>query len=151
MRCLSTPHCLSAALSLQPRSPCCATFWLKELIQSGALAEFCWIDTWGMTADGRTKGSIDRTALLQLAQGQIDRSYAPEVLMGKEPASVPDLSDEAEVIAHIFLPHQRPGQCVAMFAAFQPPPARLRTPCARFTEQSRTRPFNSGREPVRVV
>lgn len=66
----------------------CHLLWLKELIQSGAVASSCWIETRDMTADGHTEGSIDRVAITQVSAGQLVRSHAPKVLSRKtSPAS----------------------------------------------------------------
>lgn len=73
---------------LAEKSLLCHLLLLKELIQSGVLAEFCWLGMRVMTADGHTKVSIDRGVLLQLAQGRIDRSYVPDVLPGMKPMAV---------------------------------------------------------------
>ena len=43
--------------------------WVRELMQLGLIKSLHWCDTRDMTADGHTKGSVDRTLLLQLMQG----------------------------------------------------------------------------------
>ena len=44
-------------------------FWLRELLTTGAIKILRWCDTRDMTADCHTKGSIDRTAILELMKG----------------------------------------------------------------------------------
>ena len=56
------------------KSLLCHLLWLKELVQLGIIREFRWIDTRDMTADGHTKGSVSREALMQLASGHIVRT-----------------------------------------------------------------------------
>ena len=45
-------------------------FWLRELIDNGVLSMIQWADTRDMSADGHTKGSIDRKVLFELMQGR---------------------------------------------------------------------------------
>ena len=56
--------------------------WIRELLQLGLIESLQWCDTRDMTADGHTKGSIDREMLLDLMKGkQVYRhdvkKYAP--------------------------------------------------------------------------
>ena len=51
-------------------------FWLRELLSRQILNELKWCDTRDMTADGHTKGSVDRQALLQLMNGIFKYSHA---------------------------------------------------------------------------
>ena len=44
-------------------------FWLRELLTTGAIKILRLCDTRDMTADCHTKGSIDRTAILELMKG----------------------------------------------------------------------------------
>ena len=44
-------------------------FWLRELLTTGAIKILRWCDTRDMTADCQTKGSIGRTAILELMKG----------------------------------------------------------------------------------
>ena len=44
--------------------------WIRELLQLGLIEALQWCDTRDMTADGHTKGSIDREMLLNLMKGQ---------------------------------------------------------------------------------
>ena len=43
--------------------------WIRELVAIGVIQHVQWCDTRDMTADGHTKGCVDRTLLLQLMQG----------------------------------------------------------------------------------
>ena len=43
--------------------------WIRELLQLGIITAIQWCDTRDMTADGHTKGSVERQLLLQLMQG----------------------------------------------------------------------------------
>lgn len=65
------------------KSLLCHLLRLKELISSGALAEFRWIDTRGMIADGHTRGSIYRPLLTHVAAAWIVRTLPPKVLQCK--------------------------------------------------------------------
>ena len=44
-------------------------FWLRDLLNRNVLTSLEWCDTRDMNADGHTKGSIDRDAILQLMRG----------------------------------------------------------------------------------
>ena len=44
--------------------------WVREIMQSGIVWELQWCDTRDMTADGHTKGSIDRKLLLDVMNGK---------------------------------------------------------------------------------
>ena len=43
--------------------------WLREMLENDMIHEIRWCDTRDMTADGHTKGSIDRKMLIQCMQG----------------------------------------------------------------------------------
>ena len=43
--------------------------WLRELLQIGVIDTVQWCDTRDMTADGHTKGSIDRKGLIEVMRG----------------------------------------------------------------------------------
>ena len=43
--------------------------WIRELLQLGLIKHIQWCDTRDMTADGHTKGSIDRQLLLEVMSG----------------------------------------------------------------------------------
>ena len=43
--------------------------YIRELLQLGLIASLQWCDTRDMTADGHTKGCIDRTLILELMRG----------------------------------------------------------------------------------
>ena len=59
------------------RTMLCQLLWLKELLQKQLLS-VTWYDTRDMTADGHTKGSIPRTAINEVADGQfITRPRGP--------------------------------------------------------------------------
>ena len=47
--------------------------WLRELLERGVLSALNWLDTRVMTADGHTKGSIERDTLRELAGGVMPR------------------------------------------------------------------------------
>ena len=51
--------------------------WLRQMLQVGIVDKVCWCDTRDMTADGHTKGSINRYVLLKLMEGE--QSYNFEV------------------------------------------------------------------------
>ena len=51
--------------------------WLRELLDLGLIQALQWCDTRDMTADGHTKGSIDRELLLQVMSGA--QHYVHEV------------------------------------------------------------------------
>ena len=44
--------------------------WIRELLQLGVINQIQWCDTRDMTADGHTKGCIDRKMLLDLMSGR---------------------------------------------------------------------------------
>ena len=44
--------------------------WLRQLLDRGLIWEVQWCDTRDMTADGHTKGSIDRALLLAVMDGK---------------------------------------------------------------------------------
>jgi hypothetical protein len=44
--------------------------WIRELLQLRLIESLQWCDTRDMTADGHTKGCIDRHLLLELMKGQ---------------------------------------------------------------------------------
>ena len=51
--------------------------WLRELLQLRLIESIQWCDTRDMTADGHTKGTIDRALLLDLMRGK--QTYLHEV------------------------------------------------------------------------
>ena len=51
--------------------------WLREMIDLDLIHNVCWCDTRDMTADGHTKGAIDRQLLLQLTDGRHNFKYRP--------------------------------------------------------------------------
>ncbi len=53
-------------------------FWLRELLTRQVLNELKWCDTRDMTADGHTKGSVNRNALLQLMKGSFAYKHATQ-------------------------------------------------------------------------
>ena len=44
--------------------------WLREWLQNGIIESLQWCDTRDMTADGHTKGSVDRVILIELMSGR---------------------------------------------------------------------------------
>jgi hypothetical protein len=57
------------------KSLLCHLLWLKEIIVNKLMRSLSWVDTRDMTGDGHTKGSISRTALWQLAAGQLYKTH----------------------------------------------------------------------------
>ena len=51
-------------------------FWLRELLDNGILDILRWADTRDMSADGHTKGSIPRDAILSLMNGLFQYAHA---------------------------------------------------------------------------
>ena len=51
--------------------------WIRELLQLGVIGSIQWCDTRDMTADGHTKGCIDRELLLEVMSGK--QSYRHDV------------------------------------------------------------------------
>ena len=49
--------------------------WLKNKLECGVIRKLIWCDTRDMSADGHTKGSIDRTLLLKLMGGHQNFNY----------------------------------------------------------------------------
>ena len=49
--------------------------WIRELLRNRATKRMQWCDTRDMVADGHTRGSIDRTALLQAMNGEQAYKY----------------------------------------------------------------------------
>ena len=43
--------------------------WIREMLKIGIVTEIQWCDTRDMTADGHTKGCIDRKMLIDLMHG----------------------------------------------------------------------------------
>ena len=50
-------------------------FWLRELLDLGIISWLQWLDTRDMSADGHTKGSVDRKVLLDLMRGILDKQH----------------------------------------------------------------------------
>ena len=50
--------------------------WLREMVSLGIIKRLQWCDTRDMTADGHTKGVIDRDMLLQLMEGAQKYAYS---------------------------------------------------------------------------
>ena len=53
--------------------------WLRELLENGILSALHWLDTRAMSADGHTKGSIERDTLRELAGG-VMRYVKPDMV-----------------------------------------------------------------------
>ena len=49
--------------------------WIRELMQLGLIRALQWCDTRDMTADGHTKGCIDRKLLLQVMSGSLTMDH----------------------------------------------------------------------------
>jgi hypothetical protein len=50
--------------------------WIREKLHKRIISEVQWCDTRDMTADGHTKGSVDRKALINLMQGKQTYEFA---------------------------------------------------------------------------
>ena len=87
---------LEAARMKQPaeRSFFCHLVWLRQKLARRVIRQLLWLDTRDMTSDGHTKGSVGRTALQALAQGNLVRLYKPRALA--LPASVVRSASEGE-------------------------------------------------------
>lgn len=70
-----------SALSVErPKAPAESSLlvhllWLKQLVDNNVLNELAWVDTRDMSADGHTKGSIDRRQLLDLCRGVLTQVH----------------------------------------------------------------------------
>ena len=53
--------------------------WIREMLQIGIVTEIQWCDTRDMTADGHTKGCIDRKLLIELMHGNQTFQHATQV------------------------------------------------------------------------
>ena len=53
----------------------CQLLWIRELVDKQILTTLTWLDTRDMTADGHTKGSISRGALISIMQGYLEQTY----------------------------------------------------------------------------
>ena len=53
----------------------CRLLWLREKILNGVIHELRWLNTRDVTADGHTKGSMSREAILNLLQGVIHQRH----------------------------------------------------------------------------
>ena len=76
---------LRALQSLHTKMPAEKSFyshllWLKDKLKRGVIKWLIWIDTRDMSADGHTKGSIDRAAINALADGNLTMIHKPECL-----------------------------------------------------------------------
>ena len=66
-------------------------FWLKDLLKRHVLTSVTWLDTRDMSADGHTKGCIDRAAILAVMSGELSIQYesqtyaCPFVLPSRSP------------------------------------------------------------------
>ena len=49
--------------------------WIKELKSTGIISALLWVDTRDMRADGMTKGSCDRRALLEAMSGRCSLAH----------------------------------------------------------------------------
>ena len=63
-------------------------FWLKELLDTRALTTLRWVDTRDMHADGHTKGSVPRDAILQLMSGVFKYSKEYKDFSAKRPRAL---------------------------------------------------------------
>ena len=69
------------------------TQYLRELLETDVLKWLLWADTRDMHADGLTKGSVDRTQLHDLMDGQFrteqeSKAWRPRLLMLKGQSSL---------------------------------------------------------------
>ena len=53
--------------------------YLRELLDNRTLDSLCWFDTRDMTADGLTKGAVDRSVLHLVMAGEIELHHAPKL------------------------------------------------------------------------
>ena len=53
--------------------------WLREWADRGLLTGLAWVDTRDMVADGFTKGSVDRTRIHKIMDGQWVFAHDPKV------------------------------------------------------------------------
>ena len=53
--------------------------YLRELMDNRVLDALAWQDTRDMAADGLTKGSVERTLLHKLMNGELTFQHAPKV------------------------------------------------------------------------
>ena len=57
--------------------------YLRELLDNDVLFALIWLDTRDMTSDGFTKGSVDRKALHDLMDGQVNFQHACKAFRAK--------------------------------------------------------------------
>ena len=53
----------------------CQLLWIREICDKQILTALTWLDTRDMTADGHTKGSISRGALISVMQGSLEQEH----------------------------------------------------------------------------
>ena len=58
------------------KSVACHMLWLRELLLRQVLSQLRWSDTRDMTADGHTKGQVDRSGLLRVMSGTYKFAHA---------------------------------------------------------------------------
>ena len=85
-QCSFLMHCLWLLLLQQPISSLPAekgllahVQYLRELLDFHVLHALMWMDTRDMTADGLTKGSVDRIAVHLLMSGEIKIVHEPKL------------------------------------------------------------------------
>ena len=76
---------VTAITAPRPRAPAEKSLlphilWVRDLLKKSILKTLSWYDTRDTTPDGLTKGSVERTALWELAGGSVTRNHAPQVM-----------------------------------------------------------------------
>ncbi len=72
------------------KSLACHLFWLQELLEIGLLNDLQWADTRDMSADGHTKGSIDRKVISDLMNGLFKFQHCTKEFSLKGPTRSPN-------------------------------------------------------------
>jgi hypothetical protein len=106
--------------------------WLKDRLKSGAVRALVWRDTRDITADGHTKGSIDRKALRSCAGGTFEHVHAEHRLVLSKTNNRTVASEAGQVaiadLGGLTLPLETPTPSRLETTVAQPPaPAALGT------------------------
>ena len=67
----------------------CQLLWIREICDKQILTALTWLDTRDMTADGHTKGSISRGALISVMQGSLEQEHPGQSRRAKGAAATP--------------------------------------------------------------
>jgi hypothetical protein len=65
--------------SITKKSVALHLFWIRDLIGKQIIGSITWCGTPDMTADGHTKGSVSRDALLDLMSGKFEYRHAVQI------------------------------------------------------------------------